>query len=588
MADNIELTSLVSIASVKSSSASEASSSRFRTGSGSSSAMKGKGGFDGFLKTFLGNEKTSSGKQTGFSAHGRNNRQSQINENRFAQSNQARAQSDPSSSDPIESTEDMPEENGAAVAREAAQMIWEILYGQTNGASAELIAGGVDITSMPGSLTGTSYNANANSDAVLAAVEDAVSDMTTAELDDFLSQILGEDVNKTIDMDSFNRMAAELDATIVSVGGGEADLLASLAGEALHGKSAVTENIAAAAENTGSFGDTSKSIEEMLENFQEFIEEKLAEDPTLLSDLEASENGAALLEGFAKWLSDNGKASEAKQLLENPNRFIQSLAAGATSAAGGENGKLSAGRELFAKVASNLESWLQNNQNARQTDSTNQTAGSVPLGTFERKLNQGLFENVPESGAVSPTGQAGQGYNEGVVVHHQHSSGLSSLARADSTNPAAMSTMLDQIENIERVAEAMKMANRNGIKNLTMQLTPDELGKVMLRVESRDGVVNAYLRVEKPEAVAQLGSNLAQLRENLKAAGVELGQVTIEQRGHNEMLGDFSGQRQGGGGSSEEARNRIHWQSDKESPVPPDSGDRPPDRSSGGGLNLVA
>ncbi len=124
----------------------------------------------------------------------------------------------------------------------------------------------------------------------------------------------------------------------------------------------------------------------------------------------------------------------------------------------------------------------------------------------------------------------------------EHMAGKTGEASAKSG--LGMSSMLDQIDNIERLAEAMKMSNRNGVKNLTMQLSPPELGKVMLRVEAKDGVVSAYLRVEKAEAASQLSLNLASLRENLKAQGIELATVDIQQRGQNEALGDFSGQRQ--------------------------------------------
>jgi flagellar hook-length control protein FliK len=107
----------------------------------------------------------------------------------------------------------------------------------------------------------------------------------------------------------------------------------------------------------------------------------------------------------------------------------------------------------------------------------------------------------------------------------QHAGQTATVQTAHTGN---VSSMVEQMENIQRLSEAMKMATKGGVNNITMQLAPAELGRLMLKVESRNGVVSAKLRVERKEAAEQLGANLHQLRESLKALGIELGEVELE------------------------------------------------------------
>lgn len=638
MADNMDMTSLVNLASVKGSATREAEGSRFRTSSGSASATRGKGGFDGFLKTFLGDDKAGgSSKRMGLS-RGRNasgsgveSLASQLPSSSANRSGKGQGSGKVDSQEPVESIEDTQEEDAAVAAREAAQRIWELLYGVSNGGSLDAsnlsadagdpmgqIAGAIasqtgleagvangltteelNVRSMPDTLDLTNQSAQANSAAVLVEAEGVIAGMSGEELDAMLAEAVASKENTPADFESseaelFNRMAEELDVEVVSVGGNEADLLASLAnGAAYSGASALTDktaensslvgNVPGAAEISGTFDESQNAVEEWNELFQEFVEETQGQDSALLSDAASAEKGNELVENFGKWLNEKGKVNEAKQLAENPNKFIQSLVNGLSSSSEKGSGDSTISGEknsIFTQAKNNLESLLHNTTGGKTNE-----AETLPSGEMARKLNQGIFDDVVEPGIG---GISGQNHNGHGIAHGHHSQNpIPSLARTDSTNPAAMSTMMDQIENVERVAEAMKMASKNGgVKNLTVQLTPDELGKVILRVESRDGVVNAYLRVEKPEAVAQLGSNLAQLRENLKQAGVELGEVTIEQRNQNETLGDFSGQRRGDSETNDQ-KSRIHWRRDavEKSPAPTDPEKRP---AGAGGLNLVA
>ncbi len=225
-----------------------------------------------------------------------------------------------------------------------------------------------------------------------------------------------------------------------------------------------------------------------------------------------------------------------------------------SSFAGGSEGEGDSADDL-ADVLINMESGLQ----TKSSKSLNRGDANELLHAGKHDHHHGSYASFWQEHMAGKTGEAS--------------------AKAG----VGMSSMLDQIDNIERLAEAMKMSNRNGVKNLTLQLSPPELGKVMLRVEAKDGVVSAYLRVEKPEAASQLSLNLASLRENLKAQGIELATVDIQQRGQNEALGDFSGQRQQHRATPGPVSRRNSDRVTLDPPEPAGPGD-----SSDSGLNLLA
>jgi flagellar hook-length control protein FliK len=231
-------------------------------------------------------------------------------------------------------------------------------------------------------------------------------------------------------------------------------------------------------------------------------------------------------------------------------------ALGGQSGKSGEKGE-SSNSSIFPAMKGKMEYILQSSQNtdsAGQVDSVPAASSSFPAASI---------------GADAATG-TGEGANSGASI------------------------MLDRLKNIEQLAEAMKMGSRGGVKNLTLLLSPPELGKVMLRMESRNGMVSAWLRTEKPEAVNQLIGSLRDLRQNLKAQGIELGELDIRQQS-DPGTGGFDGQRRR---ERHETGNDIDGKSGggryavgKEDETPEAAAAASPEMgndSVGGGLNLVA
>jgi hypothetical protein len=167
--------------------------------------------------------------------------------------------------------------------------------------------------------------------------------------------------------------------------------------------------------------------------------------------------------------------------------------------------------------------------------------------------------------------------------------GYGETARPEES-PSA-SRLLSRLENIERLAEAVKAASRGGGKSLTLELSPPELGKVMLRVESRRGLVSVFLRVEKPETLDLLAEGLRGLRDNLKDQGIELGELDL--RRHSERQNQAAGdgghgrrERPGAGNGREDRPDGLSFPSGRagESSALPEA---PPSAAGSGKLNLI-
>ncbi|MCC8180437.1 MAG: flagellar hook-length control protein FliK [Planctomycetes bacterium] len=198
---------------------------------------------------------------------------------------------------------------------------------------------------------------------------------------------------------------------------------------------------------------------------------------------------------------------------------------------------------------------------ASQTPAATADKNGGAVGGETKSDMKSVLENVLQSTtgstgstAHSVTGETGE--NSVTAASNQSQAPAQSANNAEAAQQAqhtAGTTMLDRIENLERMAEIMRMAHRGGVHNLTMQLSPVELGKITLRVEARNGVVSAKFKVEKSDTAAQLGNSLQQLRESLKAQGIELGELDIS---HQPDIASGDGSGRGGEHESWSAERR--------------------------------
>lgn len=83
------------------------------------------------------------------------------------------------------------------------------------------------------------------------------------------------------------------------------------------------------------------------------------------------------------------------------------------------------------------------------------------------------------------------------------------------------------IDIVNQVVERVHSSLQDETTTLEMQLNPERLGKMLLTVNSRDGVMTASITVQNTEAKAALESQMITLRENLEQKNLKVEAVEV-------------------------------------------------------------
>lgn len=167
---------------------------------------------------------------------------------------------------------------------------------------------------------------------------------------------------------------------------------------------------------------------------------------------------------------------------------------------------------------------------------------------------------------------------------------------AGAAGETSASRYTDMSENISRLERLLKVSSGSNLKNITLQLNPQELGRITINVEYQDGKVFTTIKTENEAARDLLLSGSEQLKKNLEASGVriETFDVSVDREGYEQNR----------------ERNQANWQAAQEeqqkqhrdgrsapgrergSAEPDEQGDAPPPQAQplvgGSGLNVLA
>jgi len=83
------------------------------------------------------------------------------------------------------------------------------------------------------------------------------------------------------------------------------------------------------------------------------------------------------------------------------------------------------------------------------------------------------------------------------------------------------------VERAQAAMDQIRSGLRSGMRYVTLELVPEELGRLSIHLSMRDGRLHAAMRAESREAVALLEQNLPELKSALKEAGIEMGNFTL-------------------------------------------------------------
>ena len=87
--------------------------------------------------------------------------------------------------------------------------------------------------------------------------------------------------------------------------------------------------------------------------------------------------------------------------------------------------------------------------------------------------------------------------------------------------------MQQMIDIVNQVVERIHSSMRDETTTLEMQLSPERLGKMLLTVSSKEGVMTASFTVQNAEAKAALESQMITLRENLEQKNLKVEAVEV-------------------------------------------------------------
>lgn len=85
-----------------------------------------------------------------------------------------------------------------------------------------------------------------------------------------------------------------------------------------------------------------------------------------------------------------------------------------------------------------------------------------------------------------------------------------------------------QAEILAQVESGILKNLGQGLRQLTLELTPDDLGKLNIVLQVKGNEVNAVIRADNAEAARVISENLAQLRQSLEQQGLKVSKLDVQ------------------------------------------------------------
>jgi hypothetical protein len=201
--------------------------------------------------------------------------------------------------------------------------------------------------------------------------------------------------------------------------------------------------------------------------------------------------------------------------------------------------KIKAGEGILSKMSDITPQAVQVSVNLGQTQTNTGNFGNQPeFSDFEG------FESDSSIGALEGSSGVPGGFN----IQGQ-AEGLNALGQSAKVKVAGQ-TPTDQVVN------ATKMAVNNGQKEMTLQLTPDNLGQVRINlVSTANGQLHARFVASSQETQQELNAKVEQLRASLEKQGVNVGQITVIAAGET-----GAGNQNGNQNANQQAQNDLFRQ----------------------------
>ncbi|MCR5797216.1 MAG: flagellar hook-length control protein FliK [Eubacterium sp.] len=184
------------------------------------------------------------------------------------------------------------------------------------------------------------------------------------------------------------------------------------------------------------------------------------------------------------------------------------------------NGQSEEQREVAAETQVSVQSDLQDDLNAQNTDAVDDANGSEI--TIEVTGESKTGDSSNNQGEMSRQGDNDNQLNTFVENLNQN---FNANAVDGEISEATTGVSFDQIVN--QVVKQIKIRVMPQTTSMELMLNPATLGRVNLSVMTRDGVATATLTVQNEYAKEALESQIVTLRENLENQGLKVESVEV-------------------------------------------------------------
>jgi len=176
---------------------------------------------------------------------------------------------------------------------------------------------------------------------------------------------------------------------------------------------------------------------------------------------------------------------------------------------------------------------------SRYSEHAARPSGERPV-EGEQKVSVAV--SVERSGSVMESLRSGgtgnessQGNNDSNIGFNQFRQGQQfTRAGAAPDNMARMQNFNDQLQSMLNNSRLVVKDGKNG--HFTMQLFPESMGRVNVRLGLEDGIIHGRFLVDSHEARDQMLENLGALRQKMAEAGIAVGEFQVNVRQQQEQF----------------------------------------------------
>ena len=200
-------------------------------------------------------------------------------------------------------------------------------------------------------------------------------------------------------------------------------------------------------------------------------------------------------------------------------------------------------------------------EKGHETDQADHPTSSMVPETAQKQGDSGYKQSGDSSGrgdftwagpaksASTASQSTSQNSNSAATVLHEFSAAVrpDAAQRSAAATPSQMVSRMDRQAFMDELAKSVKVLLTGEKSEMTLQLKPESLGKVALKIVTEQGVVSAKFLVDNEQAKQSLEQNLQTLKDSLNQQGLAV-QECMVQVGGGETAKD--------GNSREFARHR--------------------------------